>query len=355
MTSTIAWSLASFLVGSLLTALALQKAPRLLQTHRFSKKESRRFARDIPELFRFDFTTIGQFQLGSWSVKHPIHDVELAIAVPPRQSWCDDKTLEAKRRAVERDGGPTWFLSDFEVDDRESPTSEHFRMTLSPANYGDYQALRHLLREDRDLAHELFDRAQKHNGLRSQVRGSPKTAFGVQVNVVSGEHTMLAMRRSMTVGEHQGLWMLGCGETISESDVFDRVASLGKFSLIPICERALREEVGLEPEDYGPVHISWLGLNLQLGSNLLIAHVFSKLSERQIDCRIAECSSANEMTEVRWCSMRSGRLADLWNEMRLSDSEGELPHNAISRRWVPGQALVMHELIRLYPALVNLD
>ena len=156
----------------------------------------------------------------------------------------------------------------------------------------------------------------------------------------------------MTVGEHQGLWMLGCGETMSESDLLESTPESGQPSIVSFCQRALREEVGLEPSNYGEIRISWLGLNLQEGSNLLVAHVESNLSESQIERRISQCPGIQEMTELDWYSFRNGRIKDLIKEMELSGIASKRRTRPMSRRWVPGQLLILHELLRAYPALL---
>ncbi len=352
MGNTIAWSLVGFVFGATAATAIAIAAPHLLRSMRKSLWRSSASSRFDPVLFRLDFTSLGQFQLGSWSINHPLQSFELKIADPPVQTWCDERLLEAKRLEIDREGGPAWFLTDYEVDDNESPQSQMFRATFSPSTFRDFQAISHLLREDHDLASELLARASEQNGLKSLVRGSPKTAFGVQVNVVSGQETFLAFRRSMTVGEHQGLWMLGCGETMSESDLWDSTQRSDQSSFTPFCQRALREEVGLEPSDYGEIHISWLGLNLLQGSNLLVAHVESILSESQIEMRISQCPGTHEMTELDWYSFRNGQIKDLIQEMKLSDVASKIRTKPLPRHWVPGQLLVLQELLRVHPALM---
>jgi hypothetical protein len=346
------WSLMSFVLGVTVTTVVAIAAPQLLHSIRRSLLRSGALSRFNPALFRYDFTSIGQFQLGSWSINHPLQSFELKISDPPAQTWCDERLLEAKRLEIHREGGPAWFLTDFEVDDKESAQSQIFRATFAPSTFRDFQAISHLLREDQDLASELLARASEQNGLRSLVRGSPKTAFGVQVNVVSRQETFLAFRRSMTVGEHQGLWMLGCGETMSESDLMESTHQSDQPSFIPFCQRALREEVGLEPSDYGEIRISWLGLNLLQGSNLLVAHVESNLSENQIERRISQCPGTHEMTELDWYSFRNGQIRDLIKEMELSDIASKKRTKLLPRHWVPGQLLVLKELLRVHPALL---
>jgi len=350
--NSIAWSLMSFVLGVIVATIAAVVAPQLLHSIRESYSRSRALSRFRPTLFRYDFTRLGQFQLGSWSINHPLKGFEFEISDPPIQTWCDERFLEAKRLEIHREGGPAWFLTDFEVDDKESPQSQIFRATFAPSTFRDYQAISHLLREDQDLASELLARAREQNGPRSLVRGSPKTAFGVQVNVISRQETFLAFRRSMTVGEHQGLWMLGCGETMSESDLLGSTPESGQLSIVSFCQRALREEVGLEPSNYGDIHISWLGLNLQQGSNLLVAHVESNLSESQIERRISQCPGTQEMTELDWYSFRNGRIKDLIKEMELSGIASKRRTEPMSRHWVPGQLLILHELLRAHPTLL---
>lgn len=302
-------------------------------------------------LFRCDFSNRGQIQIGSWSVSHPMQGIELKIADPPMQTWCEERRLEGKRLEVDHEGGPAWFLTDFDIDDQEDSRSPLFRATFARSVYRDYQAISHLLSEDRVLANRLLARACEHDGLKSLIRGSPKTAFGVQVNVVSRQETFLAFRRSLAVGEHQGLWMLGCGETMCESDLTHPTDDSGRSSFIPLCQRALREEVGLEPDDYGYIHISWLGLNLQQGTNLLVAHAGTNLTEEQIERRIAESSGTYEMTEFDWYSFRNRQIKNLISEMEISDFATDRIAKSVSRRWVPGQLLVLRELIRSHPAL----
>jgi hypothetical protein len=316
-------------------------------------------ARDLPGLrphiFDYDPTTLGQFQINSWSTERSLTKVATDISIAaaaPRQTWCDELQLKAKRDEIPESGGPSWFLTDFAIDNRESHKAQKFRVTLAESSYRDYRALTHLLSGSPDVVSALKVRASQSDGLRDLVRGSPPTTLGVHVNVVSAEDTFLAFRRSGAVGENQGTWQLGCGETISSDDIqAHRSPGSEPQSFHPFCIRALREEVGLEANEYGEIRISWMGIDLRQGLDWMIAHVVSKLSQVEIERRLNQAHGNFEMTEWVWLSFRNKPTRDLLREMEASDRSQLEGGPAPSRLWVAGQRLVLRELHRYRPVL----
>jgi hypothetical protein len=306
-------------------------------------------------LFDYDPTLLGQFQLNSWSQNRRLSEDDIVIetADPPRQTWCEQQDLDERRRQVDRPGGASWYITDFVVDDRESDATQKFHLRLAPSTFGDYEALTDLLAARRDIVARLTSLGRLPDGPRSLVQGSPPTTLGVHVNVVSAEGSALAFRRSAAVRRAQRLWMMGCGETITRDDIVG-VTTPGspQRGLVRFCERALREEVGLEPSDYGPIFISWLGLDVRQGLNWIIAHVKSQLSEAQIDTRIGRCHSTFEMTELTWLKVH--RRRQLRRTLReMEESEKVLSPDDATRQWIPGQRLVLRELLRVGPAVLQ--
>jgi hypothetical protein len=109
-------------------------------------------------------------------------------------------------------------------------------------------------------------------------------------------------------------------------------------SLFDLGERCLREEVGLEPEDYGSIHVSWVGYYAPTLEVKVFAHVRTVLPESAIEARLATAHSLYEIADLCWLPLDQGQLTELIKSWR---------GDALGRRWSDSVPLAAQELWRM--------
>lgn len=248
------------------------------------------------------------------------------------QDWCDPELLAAVRQQITDEGGPSYYLVDYAIDHRESVAAQRFTVTLAPSVFGDYSAAKCYFERYPGALTSLRERVHE-GGIQKLVQHAPPSVIGMHVNVVSSDDRFLIIQRSGAVREYQGEWMVGPGETLTANPSVPGAIE----DFFELARRALDEEVGLKGGDYGPIHITWLGMHLDCAAPLVIAHVRSSLMSHAIEGRISQAHSVFEAEACEWVALKRRAVSKLFDEMTASNAR---------RKWHAGAPIVLQELWR---------
>jgi hypothetical protein len=111
--------------------------------------------------------------------------------------------------------------------------------------------------------------------------------------------------------------------------------------------RGLIEELGLQPDDYGPIQISWIGIFRPILRGHVVAIVKLKISKEEARARARTAHSGYEHATVDWIALRRPLLRAFIDAKRSTypDSVGstlEIHH----RTWIEQSRLSVLEAWR---------
>lgn len=104
-----------------------------------------------------------------------------------------------------------------------------------------------------------------------------------------------------------------------------------------LVRRGLKEELGLDPEDYGKIIVTWLGWSEHAAGFAGIGIVRTNLPEAEVDQRRSGCHSIYEHDLSAWLSMNRKNLVKLM--ARQGAPDGSSP-------WIAHTPLIASELWR---------
>jgi hypothetical protein len=291
----------------------------------------------------FDPTTVGLFVINRWSAGRPLHRNLLKTTVsesrPHAQKWFDEQRYAEILAAIALDhDGATCYLTDFRIDHRESRAGEFFCVTLTPARYSEHLATSRYLRENPET-YARISAALASGDLREFAHGAPPASVKINVAILSLSNKFLAIQRSSAVDEKKNLWTVGPNEVMRPPG-----AQPGyKEDFFLLAERGLREELGLEPYDYGPISISWIGYYLPNVSVKVYAQVLTRLTEHDLMEKFGAAESIFEARELAWISFDHTHVMDVVRNWNRGDAEG--------RMWSDSAPLALQELWRMRSCL----
>lgn len=251
-----------------------------------------------------DVTIDGLYMLGEWSPARPLEPSRLrtryvAAQSRPAQTFLDSGLFERAVAARRADTGHTTFLTGFKIDHRESLETQVCHVELSGSHYAEVRAIESLREEQPDaLAHA--DEAVARN-VSSYVRAAVPSSVAANIVVITKDMEILCARRSAAVDNAVGLWTVGVFETMKAPDL-NRPGQHEDF--YALCQRALLEELGLHPgNDYGQIHISWVGLYRPILRGHVVAVVQVRLSNEELLDRARTSDSSYEHDAFGWVDL----------------------------------------------------
>ncbi len=258
----------------------------------------------IDSLLHYDPREDGLYMINRWSPARLLTKERLSIEVSsirPKQTWFkkkqwDDAVAAAKAKKL---AGDVCYLIDYlTIDHRESQFGEHFRMTITPCDYSEHIATKDLLARNPNVRARIGELMEEDT--REYARKSLPSSIAINVVVLSTKNNFLAVKRSSAVQDAKNLWTVGPYETMTlKPDTPAKRKDLLKIEdFFELAERCIREEVGLEPNQYGEVVISWFGYYLPLARGHIVAQTRLSVSEDEaLDC----ASSSHSVFEAeRW-------------------------------------------------------
>src|SRR5262249_46796843 len=146
--------------------------------------------------------------------------------------------------------GDIGYLVDFGIDHYETEQGQSFCYSVAHCEYWEHLATVEYLERNptaRSKIWEVFERGPVGEFARS----APPAAIKINVAVLSPDNMVLAIQRSGSVDHKKGLWTIGPNETMI---LRSHQTPGGPYEdLFGLAERCLREELHLEPVDYGAV------------------------------------------------------------------------------------------------------
>jgi len=267
--------------------------------------------------------------------------MSIAAERPSAQLWLDgSEWSHLAQEFAEGNGGDTAYLTDFVIDHRESPRGQVFHYTVAPCDYSEYLATAHYLETHPEIQTRIRKTLMAEQTLEF-ARTSPPSLIKVNVAILNRDDHFLAVQRSGAVYSKKGLWTVGPNETMKLA----RHATPGARAedLFGLTERCLREEVGLEPSDYGEISISWIGYEAGTASVKIFAQVVTTLTAAELIDHMGMSHSLFEMQDATWLPLNRRTLMDIILKWKSGDSAGRI--------WSSSAPFALQELWRMRRAL----
>jgi hypothetical protein len=344
-------SLLAVTIGSGITAAAA--ALQILLRQRKEKRQAAARAAveadmvpsDLPP---FDVSSIDFIELLTWNASRqlsPLRFETVQISKKPPQEWVDQLALEQVLERVKsrREYGAACSLASFSSND---PLSLSLELKVVRDSYAHYVAIREYLRDEQRMA-QVRAYAQEHP-VEQLIAHSPLSVIAVNVTVLA-EGEILLMRRSNAVSTFRGYWQAGPHKSLG-------FRSDGRpESVFELAHRALKEEVGLEPEDYGHnIVFSWFGMYLREATPYFFAHISTPLSKQEVERRIVDATSAYETADggqrVDWFPLTVDSVEIVTDTWR-NDPNGEV--DALGRRYLPHAAVSLRQMTRVLDLIAS--
>jgi len=285
--SALALGLATNLVYDLLKHQTI-RLPRVLDRRRILPAEAR----------QRDFIHDGLYPLVTWSRDRPLVPERLVTTYVGRlqRPHLFDYPLWRERvlqLEAEGEAGRTAYPVHMAVDHGEHPRAHLFRVMIAESDFAEVLATYQLAGGVPELGGALLTAVGL--GIDELLQVVPPTSLTASVAVISPRDHFLVLRRSLSVRTFRAQWTVGVNETMKYAD--EPGAEETFFSL---AHRGLREELGLDPEDYGPMVVSWLGWSQPAACFLFVATVRTTLSEGEVERRRGMSHSVYEHDMAAW-------------------------------------------------------
>jgi hypothetical protein len=291
------------------------------------------------------------YPLNTWSPDRPLRPRNLDVVITdarPVQSWIDPTVWRRHHESFrELYGGRCGYVTAVgPIDFREGPTTEVFRVVLSPCDYSEGLATWRALEETPERQRAIAEALARDPF--SFVRSSPPHPLAINVAVLSPAGKFLAIERSASLASSQGVWTVGPNETLTLHD--DRSPADRPEDFFALAQRCLKEEVGLSPGDYGDVSISWFGYRSADAHPWVFAQVRARLSEAEVDERLRGAHSAVEAASTDWLPLTRATVLKVVEGERTEP--GALTERTQPRRrWIVHAPLAVSELWRMQSRL----
>lgn len=300
------------------------------------------------DVLDFDPASVGLWPVNRWSEARPLRRGllrMLVVADRPRQRWGDPAEWSrlAKQYRTAGKHGDVACLVDFTIDHHETKAGRTFTYSVAHCHWWEHLATAEYLRTNGAVRSRIWE-AFQHGEVHEYARTALPAAMKINVTVITPEASFLAIQRSGAVDLKKGKWTVGPNETM----VLPSMLPPGSQAedLFGLAERCLREELGLEPADYGPVNISWIGFDVMSGVAKVYAQVRSHLPHREIDQRMASSHGIFEAQSTAWLPLRRKVVLDIMQNWEHGDAAG--------RCWSASAPHALQELWR-FRKLLNLS
>lgn len=300
---------------------------------------ARMHRRSMVSIDDHDLQQIDLFQILRWSPKRPLdpsrHTVVRDLGVRAPQSWFPDDVLAAEVAAARsRVSGVVCEVSAYSVDHGESgEPSKGLRLSVRSSHYPDSLAVQKLCADD-----QLWPPIRRlfvQDGARRALAVAPAQSFFIALTLTTGRGEVLKTRRaSAAVASAGGQWSLGVCETMNAIPTHPGHEPENVFAL---AQRAANEELGLRPQDCGPIWFTWFGFS-RFDGPFIVAHVRTSLSMAEVTARVLQAEGGYEADALGWLSVGG-------HEHR------ELAKVVVHAGWLPLTPVVAQGLLDVWTSL----
>jgi len=306
-----------------------------------------RFRKPKYDVLDFEPADVGLFPINRWSPARPLRRDRIRMTVAssrPGQGWCDPVSWSSLAEKFKAEGktGDIGYLVDFQVDHHETMDGQLFRYSVSHCDYWEHLATVEYLQHDAAARSKIWE-AFENGHILDFARSAPPAAIKINVALLSPDRKFIAIQRSGSVDHKKGAWTVGPNETMILRPF--RTPGSQMEDLFGVAERCIREEIGLEPVDYGPINISWMGYDAASAQAKVYAQVKTHLPRREVDRRMSGSHGLWEAQAVEWIPLNKANALDIMENWERGDSHG--------RRWSASAPHALQELWR-FRALLEL-
>ncbi|WBB48444.1 hypothetical protein O3597_25740 [Verrucosispora sp. WMMA2044] len=297
----------------------------------------------------FDVRLDGLFPLGMWSPArqlepHRLITEHVSKSGRPGQEWIDSTKLanqvDIAKRMV---SGNTVYLTGFKIDHRESEGTQYCRITLAPSEYPEVLAIERLRAEDPD-SFTGADSAIEQNVRRYLERPVPSSLAANIVLVSQDGGRLLCVERSAATDSAVGWWTVGVFETMKQPD-FSRPGF--PEDLYGLIMRGLNEELGLTPDCYGRIFITWLGILQSILRGHVVAVVRIQVDDDAFLERTRIAHSGYEHAAISWVPFKRKTVESFINAPRRThDHHVGSTVDVGGRTWIEQSRLAVLEAWR---------
>lgn len=306
-----------------------------------------RLRRPRYDVLDFNPASVGLFPINRWSPARQLRRDRLHMTIVrdrPEQHWCDQPAWSALAESFRKMGkaGDIGYLVGFEADHHETESGETFRYSVAHCEYWEHLATVEYLANNTAARSRIWA-AFEYGHIADFARSAPPSSIKINVAVLAPDDKVLAIQRSGAVEHKKGIWTIGPNETLVLKP--HPTPGARNEDLFGLAERCLREEVNLEPTDYGAVNISWIGYDVNTAQVKVFAQVRTHLSRREVDRRQAGSHGVFEAQAIAWLALNRATVLDIVQNWERGDAHG--------RFWSASAPLSLQELWR-FRALLHL-
>jgi hypothetical protein len=217
----------------------------------------------------------------------------------PVQRWIDEAVFADAVKARGDASGELMYFTKIRIDHRESEETQVCRVQLAESRYPEVLAIEDL----RVHQPHIFDRCDKiiAANAREYLRSPMPSSIAVNLVPVTEDLDVLCAERSSAVDSAIGWWTVGVFETMKRADPNRPGSTEDLYSL---AVRGIEEELGLRPQEYGEVMISWVGLYRPILRGHVVAIVQPRVPRDEVIARAREAHSGYEHTVMDWLPLR---------------------------------------------------
>src|SRR6185437_13789774 len=282
------------------------------------------FRKPKPDILDFDPASVQLFAINRWSPARPLRRDKLSMTIVPnrpRQKWCDQSEWRRLADQFRKDGrsGDIGYLVNFEIDHHETKAGQVFKYSVAHCDYYEHLATLEYLANHSEVKSKIWQTLQRGLVL-DFTRSAPPAAIKINVALISPEDHFLAIQRSRAVEHKRVLWTVGPNETMVLKPM--RTPGMQAEDLFGLAERCIREELNLEPVDYGPINVSWMGYDVSTAQVKVYAQVRSHLPGREIERRMAASHGIFEAQAIAWVPLKRSSVMDIMTNWETGDSSG---------------------------------
>ncbi len=314
----------------MLTPIALSYVNKVIK-----KVKDRRYRKGV---FNYNPESDGLYMVNRWSLERPLtkstHKVKIQKA-KPFQDFIPAEELQKRATDLrsENKSGDICFLTDYQIDHKESAYGENFEITVCRCDYSEHLASYYYLEEHPEIKNKIADllRTDPKKYLANAIPSN------ITVNaVVISEDKFLAIKRSTSVDTAKNIWTVGPFETMV---LKPELTPGSDYDIYSLTKRCLFEEVNLKEDQYGEIFISWFGILLSsLRTHIVAVIKIKNISESSVIASANNAHSNYESEQFEWLPFTHQGIKDL-----VENESGQLS----DREWIKFTALSLQEAWRV--------
>jgi hypothetical protein len=236
------------------------------------------------------------------------------------------------------------------IDWREGPSTQVFRVTVTPVDYSAGIATFTALADDPGRREHI------NNLLRDDPFGfiaqAPPSHLAINLGLLSADgKRFLGVKRSGAVATSPNVWTVGPCETFVLHT--NRSPGSPPEDFFSLAERCLSEELGLSRDEYDRLSISWFGYYGPDAHPWITAQARTRLSDLEVKDRWNTSHSRPEASQIEWFRFDRENVASIVFGPRIAATRKdstptvEVPDGECVGSWIIHAPHALHEMWRM--------